>query len=243
MCPTTHRGGQDGAMCFSPQGDVAGGAVVMAIGLDACLHLEGRREYRALAVVPLVLGAHQVDEAFVWWSLQGHVPRSVGQVAMWIYLVFALVVLPVAVPLLVLSIERVRRRRWGIVPFVALGAVVSSILGDALVVHGPSARIGAYHIAYSVGLRDGVVVVALYVVATCGSMLASSSRDVIWFGAANAVAVVILARLCADGFTSLWCFYAALVSGAIALRLRLTSGRRTPRPAREVAGLPGAAST
>ena len=28
------------------------------------------------------------------------------------------------------------------------------------------------------------------------------------------VAVVVLARLCADGFTSLWCFYAALASGA-----------------------------
>jgi hypothetical protein len=221
-------------MCFSPQGDLAGGVVVMAIGVDACLHLHGRREYRALAVIPLVLGAHQVDEALVWWGLQGHVPRSVGNVAMWIYLVFALVVLPLAVPALVLSLERTARRRLRIVPFVIVGAAVSAILCTVLVTHGPTARIGAYHISYSIGLTDGIALVGLYIVATCGAMLASSSRDIVWFGAANAVAVIVLARLCADGFTSLWCFYAALVSGAIALRLRMSSrGRRsgTERPA------------
>jgi hypothetical protein len=222
-------------MCFSPQGDLAGGAVVMAIGVDACLHLHGRREYRALAVVPLLLGAHQVDESFVWWGLQGHVPRSVGNVAMWIYLVFALVVLPIAVPALVLSLERTVRRRLYVVPFVVVGAAVSAILAAVLVSHGPTARIGEYHIAYSIGLTDGIVLVGLYVVATCGAMLASSSRDVVWFGAANAVAVIVLARLCADGFTSLWCFYAALVSGAIALRLRLSArGRPSGGPATAV---------
>jgi hypothetical protein len=222
-------------MCFSPQGDLAGGVVVMAIGVDACLHLHGRREYRALAVVPLLLGAHQVDEAFVWWGLQGIVPRSVGTVAMWIYLVFALVVLPLAAPILVLSLERTFRRRLRIVPFVVVGAAVSGILAAVLVSHGPTASIGTYHIAYSIGLTDGVAVVGLYVVATCGAMLASSSRSVVWFGAANAIAVIVLARLCADGFTSLWCFYAALVSAAIALRLRLTAGGRpSGEPVRRV---------
>ena len=33
-------------------------------------------------------------------------------------------------------------------------------------------------------------------------------------------AIAVLARLSADGFTSLWCFYAAVASGAIALYLR-----------------------
>jgi len=43
---------------------------------------------------------------------------------------------------------------------------------------------------------------------------------VFWFGVSNLVAIAVLARLSADGFTSLWCFYAALASGAIALWLR-----------------------
>ena len=41
-------------------------------------------------------------------------------------------------------------------------------------------------------------------------------------GLVNLVGVVILARLSADGFASLWCFYAAVASGAIALHMRFS---------------------
>ena len=55
-------------------------------------------------------------------------------------------------------------------------------------------------------------------------------------GAVALGAVIALALLCANGFTSLWCFYAALVSGAIALHLRRESppesnAARTASPA------------
>jgi hypothetical protein len=66
-----------------------------------------------------------------------------------------------------------------------------------------------------------VVVGAFYLLATCGAMLASGLRHVVWFGAANLLAALVLARLSSDGFASLWCFYAALASAAIALYLRL----------------------
>jgi hypothetical protein len=215
-------------MCFSPQGDLVGGVVVMGIGVDAWRHLRGRSEYLVVAALPLVLGAHQVDESFVWWGLQGVVPRGVGTVAMWIYLLFALVVLPVLAPLLVLGLEPTAHRRWRIAPFAAVGVVVSAILLEAMLVGHPSARLDAYHLAYSIGLQHGVVIIGLYIVATCGALLASGSRDVAWFGALNLIAVVVLARLCADGFTSLWCAYAALLSAAIALKLRASGpGERT----------------
>jgi len=208
-------------MCFSPTGDLVGGAVVVGIGIDACLHLKGRFEYVAIAALPIVLGLHQIDETFVWWWLQGHVGSTVGHVAMWIYLVFALVVLPTLVPALVFFFTPRSPRRWRLAPFIVLGAVVSAILLEAMLVGHPTARLGTYHLAYSVGLHHGVVIIGLYIVATCGPMLASGFRPMEWFGAANLVAVIVLALLCANGFTSLWCFYAALVSGAIALHLRL----------------------
>ena len=94
----------------------------------------------------------------------------------------------------------------------------------------PSARLGAYHLGYSIGLRHGVAFIGLYIVATCGPLLASGRRVLVWFGLANLAAVVVLALLCASGFTSLWCFYAALVSGAIALHLR----RRVHAPGADV---------
>lgn len=207
-------------MCFSPEGDLVGGVVVVAIGVDACLHLGDRREYLFVAGLPLLLGLHQITEAFVWWGLQGKVSPTLGNVAMWIYLLFAMVVLPVVGPLLVLGLERTPARRWRIVPFVAAGVVTSGILLATMVATHPTVHLGSYHLAYSLGLRHGTLVIGLYIVATCGSMLASGFRHVFWFGVSNLVAIAVLARLSADGFTSLWCFYAALASGAIALWLR-----------------------
>ena len=223
-------------MCFSPQGDLAGGIVVVAIGIDACRHVKGRTQYVAIAALPVVLGLHQIDEAFVWWGLQGHVTRAVGHVAMWTYLLFALVVLPMLVPMLVTFLEPTRRRRWRVVPFSVVGVVVAVILLEAMLVGHPSAHLARYHLAYTIGLHHGILIIGLYILATCGPLLISGYRSFFWFGVLNLVAVVTLALLCADGFTSLWCFYAALVSGAIALHLRFSKSpmsalfpARTPR--------------
>ena len=207
-------------MCFSPLGDLAGGTVVVAIGVDALRHVKGRSEYAAIASLPIVLGLHQVDEAFVWWGLQGHVAQGIGRAAMWIYLVFALVVLPVLVPMLVTFLESSPIRRWRVVPFIVVGVVAAAVLLEAMLVGHPSARLARYHLAYTIGLRHGILIIGLYIVATCGPLLVSGYRSFFWFGVANLGAVITLALLCADGFTSLWCFYAALVSGAIALHLR-----------------------
>ena len=206
-------------MCFSPEGDLIGGLVVTAIGVDACYHLRGRPEYRLIAPFPILLGLHQIDETFVWWQLQGHVPHALGVVAMWIYLLFAFVALPTLVPTMVLLLEP-RGRRRVIAPFLALGVVTSALLLETMLSGHPSAKLGSYHVAYSIGLQHGVVIIGLYILATCGSMLASGLR--------NLVAVIVLARLCANGFASLWCFYAALASGAIALHLRFAKARKVP---------------
>jgi hypothetical protein len=214
------------AVCFSPEGDLAGGLIVTAIGVDAYRHLRGRNNHLLLATMPLVLGAHQLDETLVWWGLQGHVPHSIGRVAMWIYLVIALVVVPILVPLAIWKLEPTTRRRWVLAPFVALGVVVAVILLVTMLRGPVTVRLGAYHLAYSIGLQHGVLIVGLYVLATCGSLLCSGYKDVVIFGLANVVAVVVLTRLTADGFASLWCAYAALASGAISLHMRFGKPHR-----------------
>jgi hypothetical protein len=40
--------------------------VVTAIGVDANRHLRGRSSHLLLATLPVVLGVHQLVEAFVW---------------------------------------------------------------------------------------------------------------------------------------------------------------------------------
>ena len=225
-------------MCFSPQADVVGGLVICAIGVDAVRHIRQRRDFIALAWIPVLLGAHQFIEALVWLWLQGHVPRGIGQVALWAYLLIAFVVLPVFVPLAVIALEPTRRRKQLMAPFAAIGAAVAAVLLAAMI-RGPiGVRLAPHHLAYSLRLPDGFWIVALYVVAVCGPLLASGYRHVALFGIVNFIAVIVIARLTVSGFASVWCGWAAVSSAAITLHCRLAR----PHPHRARRGTDGLAS-
>jgi hypothetical protein len=216
-------------MCFSPQADVVGGLVVGAIGVDVCRHLRGRNDHLLLAGLPLILGAHQLDEAFVWWGLQGHVPHEVGRAALWIYLIIAFVVVPTFVPIAVLALEPTHRRRMTMMPFVVIGVTVSAVLLAGMLRGPVDVAERPYHLAYTINIGHGGIVVMFYVAAACGALLFSGYRHIEIFGAVNLLVVAFLAWLTLDGFTSLWCGYAALASAAIALHMRYAKPHRNTR--------------
>jgi hypothetical protein len=223
-------------MCFSPQADIGGGLVICAIGIDAVRHVRHRREFLALAWIPLLLGAHQFIEALVWLWLQGHVPRGIGHVALWAYLLIAFVVLPVFIPLAVIALEPTRRRKAIMVPFALTGTVIAMILLAAMVRGPVGVKLASYHLSYSIRVPDGLLVIALYVVAVCGPLLMSGYRNVVIFGAVNLVAVIVIARLTISGFASVWCGWAALSSAAIALHCRYAEPGALPLAARGAYG-------
>jgi len=222
-------------VCFSPQADVVGGLVIGAIGIYAVRHVRQRREFLALAWIPLLLGAHQLIEALVWLWLQGHVPRGIGHVALWAYLLIAFVVLPVFVPLAVIAVEPTRRRKLMMAPFAVLGAAIAVTLLAAMVRGPVGVKLAPYHLSYSIRVSDGFLVVALCVVAVCGPLLVSGYRNVALFGVVNLVAVIVIARLTISGFASVWCGWAALTSAAITLHCRFAR----PHPQRAESGPDG----
>jgi hypothetical protein len=52
----------------------------------------------------------------------------------------------------------------------------------------------------------------LYVIATCGSLFFSENWDMILFGVANLVILLITMAVKRYAFTSVWCAYAAVAS-------------------------------
>ena len=213
-------------MCFSPQADLIGGAVICGVGVDAIRHVDRRGSHIALATLPVVFGAHQMVEAVVWFSLQGHVSHGLGRSALWVYLVVAFVVLPIFVPIAVAAIEPSRWRRRLAISLAIVGTVVGGVLLAAMARGPMTVAMRPYHLAYSVRLGDGGVFVGLYVLATCGAALLSSDRRIVAFGVANLVAVAVIAQLTIDGFASVWCAWAAVISAAVALQMRYGRTRR-----------------
>ena len=111
-------------------------------------------------------------------------------------------------------------------PLVALGVAVATILFAAMVRGPVGVKLRPYHLAYSIDLNHGGLIVVLYVTAICGTLLLSTRRRVVVFGIVNLVAVGIIAWLTVDGFASVWCGWAAITSGAIALHMRVGKSHR-----------------
>jgi hypothetical protein len=213
-------------VCFSAEADLVAGIVVSGVGVDALRHVKQRR-YLLLAILPLLLGLHQVVEAFVWWGLEGRVPARVGAAATWLYLLIAFAVLPPLVPAAVLSVEADERRRRRLGPLVVLGGAVAVVLLLELGRGPVQAEVACRYLEYHTGLGYGGYVLPFYVAAVCGPLLLSGTRRFVVFGVANLAAVTVLAWLLATGVISLWCVWAAVTSVAIVREVRAKEQRES----------------
>ena len=213
-------------MCFAPEADAVVGGIIVAVGVDALRHVVSPKQI-ALAALPLLFGLHQLTEAFVWWGLQGHVSESVERVAVWIWLLFAFVALPVLLPIAADLVERSEVRRRVISAFAGIGLVVTIALAIAIFRGPVNAKIQGHCISYDVGaLGNGREWTVLYVIAACGALLASSHHALALLGGVNLVVTPLLMWLTISGFVSLWCFWAAIASIVIAFHLRQVARTR-----------------
>ncbi len=206
-------------MCFSAEADVVGGLVVTAVGADALRQVHRPAE-RALGLLPVLLGAHLLVEAVVWWGETGDVTAATGRLAMWIYLAFALCVLPVLVPFTVRAVEPDAGRRRTMAWLGSVGAALAALYLMALVYVPVDVRVEGHHLHYHLGLDHGGLLAGIYVVVGCASPMLSSHPRVALFGVANLFAVVALTWIESTALTSLWCAWAAVTSVAIAAHLR-----------------------
>src|SRR3954464_10641464 len=97
-------------MCFSATGSFGVAAVIAGIGAVAAAQKK-RPSHRMLAAVPLMFAGQQVAEGIVWLTIGDPSQRPAHLAAVGVFLVFALVVWPVWVPLSLLKAERKPRRR------------------------------------------------------------------------------------------------------------------------------------
>lgn len=205
-------------MCFSPEADIFTGVVATSIGIDAMFHVK-RPQQIVLAATPILLGAHSADEAFVWWGLRGQVSWPVTHAAIYIFIAFAFA-LPFLVPLAMVGVETVLRRRRMMLAFLVVGTVATTLMLIAIIQGSVGAYIDGSHIAYTTEVKYSTLLGVLYVLATCGSLLVASSNIFRLLGLINLAVIILLAWLTFTGFTSLWCAFAALASFAVAIYLR-----------------------
>ncbi len=211
-------------MCYSPEASFIAAGVLAPVGF-AALRLVRQRDELIVGALPLLFAGHQAVEGFVWLGVEGRLSAELLDVAIRVYLMIAQVVLPVLVPVGLLLFEQDSGRRRRLIPFVVVGLAVSGRLLWVITAHSVGARALDHSIVYDTDVHFGYVVAAGYVVATCGPALLSGCSLLRGFGVANLAALTLAAFLKYSAVTSVWCFYAALASGFIAIALRRRAAR------------------
>lgn len=204
-------------MCWSATADLVAGAGIAAVGVASVALAARRPRDLPLAALPLLLGAHQIIEAVVWYHDGGSGPATLA------WAVIALPLLALWVPASVLcAAPRVARRR--LFPPLAVGVATAAALAHALAARTVTAEIRGHTVGYSLGLPQPELTVLGYLVATIGSLLLSGDRGLFLFGVLVTTGAAVSFTLWRQEYISTWCASAAVCSVVLTLWVR----RRRP---------------
>lgn len=213
-------------MCFSASASFAASAVLVGLGALSLAQAQRPRE-QLFAAMPMIFALQQFVEGLLWLGLNQSLPW-LSQLAIHAFAFFSHVWWPIYVPLAVLLLEPAGWRRQGLWAMVLIGTVLGGYLLSVLLTYPVQARISGDHIEYLSPHFHALPTMGAYLLAATVSPMLSSQRIVRWFGALSALAFVAAYAIFATWFISVWCFFAALLSGVVCLHF--FDRQRVPRP-------------
>ena len=167
------------------------------------------------ALLPLLFALHQFTEGFVWLGVGGYLEERALDLAKGIFIYYAQGLLPFLVPLAVWLIEKQKWRKdiLGVLTILGFVLAVYTMYGLSKVPSSVTVVNNTlfYNNPWTANYYDAII----YIVTTCGSLMLSSSISVALFGVLNLVGLTVIFLVRPYGFTSLWCLYAAVISGLL----------------------------
>ncbi len=200
-------------MCFSAGASFTGGAVLTAIGV-ASLRKVSDPKQKLFAEIPLLFAFQQFAEGMVWLTLKSGGYHDIQMTAAYIFIIMALVVWPVILPLAVLKMEEIKVRRKIIKALLGSGVILSLYYTTCLVLYNVYPAINGFHIQYinDFPVKFGMVAFGVYIIATMGPLFISSIRGMNLFGILIMFSCLVTGIFYKEYLTSVWCFFAALIS-------------------------------
>ena len=210
-------------MCFSAEASFTGSAVISAIGVTTLAKIKKPPQI-LFGAIPLLFGIQQCAEGILWVTLEAGGHERLESAATYIFLITALVIWPTMIPLSIRLMEKVKVRKRVLAYLTGLGIALSLFYAVCLIIYDVSAQIQSFHIRY-VDEFPGVLVkiaFACYLVTTIVPIFISSVKRMWLFGTMIAISCLITGVFFAQYLTSVWCFFAAIISIVIYWILRGT---------------------
>ncbi len=213
-------------MCFSATASFVAGTALLAAGTVIVRKASRKREL-PFAAIPLLFGLQQLSEGVVWLTFRFEAPL-LNVIMTHIYSFFSHVLWPIYVPFAILLLEPIPWRRKAIWTFLLAGSAVGLYLLVILIRFPVTSEAVGGHIAYQSPHFYVMTVMASYLLATCVSLFFSSHNAVIAFGVVALLSFIAAYAFYAVWFISVWCFFAAVLSGIVYLYFSNSEQRRIP---------------
>lgn len=205
-------------MCFSAEASFAASGVLAASSV-AIARLPKEKAGLPLSLFPAVFATHQFIEGVLWLNHDGLLPDVYKAPAVYAYALIAYVLWPIFVPFSAYLPETDRKRRILILICQAIGLAVGLSLLSSLLRHSVTVSVDCCSLSYHVQAPD--LLIAPYLAAVSIPFLVSSRRGLVLFGLAITVSCAAAAvAASAATFPSVWCFFAAILSGGLYLYFR-----------------------
>jgi len=209
-------------MCFSPTTSfVAAG--VLAGGGAVTLYKTTHPSRRMLACTPLLFAVQQCAEGLVWLTVGNPAHIFFTKLFSHVFLSFAFVVWPLWIPISLLIAEKKARAKKNLSFLIWWGAIVAAYGAYTLLSQSIGTRVLFCSIKYDIGSADAPMLgihLAYYVTAVVLPFFASSLRYARLFGGAVLLFLVLTYLFMQTTLTSVWCFFAAILSGIVFLMVK-----------------------
>ncbi len=202
-------------MCFSAQASFIATGVLSIIGLYSIR--KARQKDQPLALVPLLFAFQQAAEGVVWVTYTNPAYAITTRLATYAFCFFAYFVWPVWIPFAALSSEGIMVRKKILWIILFIGSIVSGSLMYYIIQHGIILEISCSHIKYDIMTPyyyDYIGGIG-YCIATILPFFITSKRNISLLGGLLLISVLISYYAYYTYFTSIWCFFAALLSSFI----------------------------
>lgn len=200
-------------MCFSAGASFAGGAVLSAIGV-ATMRKVQQPSQRLFASIPMLFAFQQFAEGVVWLTLKSGDHAVIQSAAGNFFLLMALVVWPSMMPMAVMKLEQDSKRKKIITGFLAAGIIVSLYYAFCMLSFNVKPTVNGFHVQYVNDFPKslGFVAFGLYILATIVPLFISTVKRMSLFGILVFLSCLITGVFYKEFLTSVWCFFAALIS-------------------------------
>jgi hypothetical protein len=206
-------------MCYSATASFGSAALLASVGA-VTVRYSAPKSYRLFAAIPLLFGVQQAAEGIVWLTIGEQSASALHQMAVLSFLGVAVVIWPSWLPWSVLKIEKDPRRRMILKVLCAMGAFVSALAAISLYTGTTQAFVEGHSLGYTVSNASVYVSPVFHVFvyfAPAVLPLFVSTIDIVRKAGYLILASLLLAAFVKQAtLTSVWCFFAAIISLVIA---------------------------